>query len=148
MQRWIVKYFLQARTLSRAGLDIDMPIFCQDQRMLQVVICDVQRRAVKEKVCVPVVANINFLVARITPVIPSEPSTIRDIRSRAALDGHTAVSYTSPVGLDAVLDAELLIDGEPVLVAPKPNNRPMNQLRKLLRRNLIPILKPGVRPVM
>ncbi len=116
--------------------------------MLQVVICDVQRRAVKEKVCVPVVANINFLVARITPVIPSEPSTIRDIRSRAALDGHTAVSYTSPVGLDAVLDAELLIDGEPVLVAPKPNNRPMNQLRKLLRRNLIPILKPGVRPVM
>src|ERR1022692_2356550 len=43
-------------------------------------------------------------------------------------------------GLDA--------SGPPVLVAPKPNNRPVNQLRQLLRRNLIPTLKRGVRPVM
>src|ERR1017187_288891 len=82
------------------------------------------------------------------PIIPSEPSTIQNVRSRASLDGHAAVAHTSPVGLDAVLDAELLIDREPVLVAPKPNNRPVNQLRQLLRWNLIPTLKSGVRPVM
>src|SRR6202521_4562127 len=63
-------------------------------------------------------------------------------------DGHAAVADTSPVRLDALLDAELLINRKPVLVAPKPNNRPMNQLRQLRRRNLIPTLKGGVRPVM
>src|SRR5258708_38368139 len=125
-----------------------MPIFCQDQRLLQIVICDVQRRAVEGKVCVPVVTNVNFLVARITPVIPSEPSTIRNVRSRAALDGHAAMADASPIRLDALLDAEFLIDREPVLVAPEPNNRPVNQLRQLLRWNLIPILKRRVRPVM
>ena len=45
------------------------------------------------------------------------------------VNGHAAVAHTSPVGLDAVLDAELLIDRQLVLVAPKPNNRPVNQLR-------------------
>jgi hypothetical protein len=47
MQRWIVKDFLQAGSLQRAGLGIDMPIFCQDPRLIQIVICDVQRRTVK-----------------------------------------------------------------------------------------------------
>jgi hypothetical protein len=47
MQRWIVKDFLQAGSLQRAGLDIDMPIFCQDPRLIQIVVCDVQRRTVK-----------------------------------------------------------------------------------------------------
>src|ERR1035437_10009924 len=101
-----------------------------------------------DKVCVPVVANIKFLIAGITPIIPSEPSTIQNVRSRASLDGHAAVAHTSPVGLDAVLDAELLIDRQLVLVVPKPNSRPMNQLRQLPRRNLIPTPKRGVRPVM
>src|SRR6202158_6513625 len=105
-----------------------MPIFCQHERLLQIVICDVQRRAIEGKVAVSVVANINFLVARITPVIPSEPPTIRNVRSRAALDGHAAMSNASPICLDAPLDAELLIDREPVLVAPEPNHRPVNQL--------------------
>src|SRR5450755_3117068 len=83
-----------------------------------------------------------------TPVIPSDPSTIQNVRSRAAFDGHAAMAHTSPVRLDAVLDAELLIDRQLVLVAPKPNNRPVNQLRQLPRRNLIPTPKRGVRPVM
>src|ERR1700719_3590029 len=148
MQRWIVKYFLQARSLQGTRLDLDMPIFCEDQRLLQIVICDVQRRAIEGKVAVSVVANINFLVARITPVIPSEPSTIRNVGSCATLDGHAAVANASPICLNAVLDADLLIDRQPVLVAPEPNHRPVNQLRQLLRWNLIPILKRRVRPVM
>src|SRR5580704_1688366 len=148
MQRWIVKYFLQARSLQRTRLDLDMPIFCEDQRLLQIVICDVQRRAIEGKVAVSVVANINFLVARVTPVIPSEPSTIRNVGNCATLDGHAAVANASPIGLNALHDAELLVDREPVLVAPKPNHRPMNQLRKLLCWNLVPILKRRVRPVM
>jgi len=57
----------------------------------------------------------------ITPVIPGEPSTIRNVRTRAALDGHTAVAYTSPVRFDALLDAELLINRQSVLV-------PQNQM--------------------
>src|ERR1019366_9432219 len=92
--------------------------------------------------------NIKLLVAGITPVIPSEAFTIRNVRSVAALDGHAAVTHTSPVRLDALLDAELLIDRQLVLVAPKPDHRPVNQLRQLLRRNLIPTPKRGVRPVM
>src|ERR1019366_8059876 len=100
------------------------------------------------QVGVPVVANIHVLVTGIAPVIPREPSTIQNIRSRAALDGHTAMADASPVRLDALLDAELLINREPVLVAPKPNNRPVNQRRQLLRRQLIPISKRGVRSVM
>src|ERR1039458_2046809 len=148
MQRWIVKDFLQVGSLQRAGLDIDMPIFCQDPRLIQIRICDGPRRTDKGKVCVPVIANIEFLVAGITPVIPGEPSTIRNVRSRAAPDGHTAVAYTSPVRFDALLDAELLINRQPVLVAPKPDDWPVNQLRQLLRRNLIPTLKRGVRPVV
>jgi hypothetical protein len=47
MQRWIVKYFFQAGSLQRAGLDIDVPILCQQQRSIQIVICDVERRAVE-----------------------------------------------------------------------------------------------------
>src|SRR5487761_176399 len=96
----------------------------------------------------PVVANINFLVAQIAPVIPSEPSTIQNIRSRAALDRHTAMADASSVRINALFDAELLIDRQPMLVAPKPNYRPVNQLRQLLCRNLIPTLKRGVRPVV
>src|SRR6202521_51844 len=124
-----------------------MPIFCQDERLLQIVICDVQRRAIEGKVAVSVVANINFLVARITPFIPSEPSTIRNVGSCATLDGHAAVGNASPISLDALLDAELLINRRPVLVDPNTNHRPMNQLRKLRRWSLIPILKRRVRPV-
>src|ERR1019366_7487613 len=67
---------------------------------------------------------------------------------RAVGGAHAAVAHTSPVGLDAVLDAERLIDRQLVLVVPKPNSRPMNQLRQLPRRNLIPTPKRGVRPVM
>jgi len=33
--------------LSAPELDIDMPIFCQEQYLIQIVICDVQRRAVQ-----------------------------------------------------------------------------------------------------
>src|ERR1035438_1864619 len=96
----------------------------------------------------PGIANIEFLVVGITPVIPGEPSTIRNVRSRAAPDGHTAVAYASPIRFDALLDAEPLINRQPVLVAPKPDDRPVYQLCELLRRNLIPTLKRGVRPVM
>src|ERR1035438_4230310 len=82
------------------------------------------------------------------PVIPSEPFAIQNVRSRTAPDGHAPMARTSPVRLDALLDAELIINRQPVLVAPKPNNRPVNQLRQLFRRNLIPTLKRGVRSVM
>src|SRR5260370_30726 len=125
-----------------------MPIFCQNQRSLQIVICDAQRRAIEGKVAISVVANINFLVARITPVIPSEPSTIRNVGSCATLDGHAAVANASPICLNALHDAELLVDREPVLVAPQPNHPPPNHLPHLLSWNLIPILKRRVRPVM
>src|ERR1019366_1378974 len=97
MQRWIVKHFLQARSLQRAGLDIAMPIFRQDQRLIQIVICDAQRRAVKCKVSVPVVANVNSLLAGIAGVVPSGPHPIRNVRSRPARDGHAAVAHASPV---------------------------------------------------
>src|ERR1017187_3998778 len=50
---------------------------------------------------------------------------------------HTAMADASPVRLDALLDAKLLVDCEPVLVTPKPKNRPVNQPRQLLRRHLI-----------
>ena len=47
MQRWIVKDFLQAGSVQLTGLDIDMPIFCQDPRLIQIVVCNVQGRTVK-----------------------------------------------------------------------------------------------------
>src|ERR1022692_395301 len=125
-----------------------MPILCQEQRLVQIVICDVQRRTVKGKVGVPIEANIHFLVAGITPVIPSEPSTIHNVRSRATLDWHPSVPNTSPVGLDTPLDAELLINRQPVLVAPKPNKRPMKERGQLPGRNLIPTFKSGMWAMM
>jgi hypothetical protein len=42
MQRWIVQYFLQAGSVWAARLVIDMPIFCQEQRSIPIVICDVE----------------------------------------------------------------------------------------------------------
>ena len=50
-----------SRSLQRAGLDIDMPVFRQDAYLIQIVIGDVQCRAVNRKVGVPVIANINIL---------------------------------------------------------------------------------------
>jgi len=47
MYRWIVEHFLQPRLLQRAGLNIDMPIFREEQRLIQIVIRDVQRWPVK-----------------------------------------------------------------------------------------------------
>ena len=47
MQRWIVKYFFQVRPLQSAGLDIDVPIFCHESRLIQIEMRDVQGRPVK-----------------------------------------------------------------------------------------------------
>jgi len=97
---------------------------------------------------VPVVANINFLVRWDNACYPKRAICNPECPERPSLDRHAAVAHTSTICLNALLDAELLIDCEPVLVAPKPNNRPVNHLRQLLRWNLIPTLKSGVRPVM
>src|ERR1700688_1698487 len=107
-----------------------------------------QRRPIQRQITVAVVTHINVLIVWITAIVPCKPSTIFNVGSPAALDRHSAVANASPVGVDAILHAELVIDRELMLVSPIPQNWAMDQFRQLPRRNLIPIAKVGMRAMM
>ena len=89
-----------------------------------------------------------FFVAGVAAIVIGEPAAVVNVWSVAALDGHSAVADAASVGLDALVDAELVVDGELVLVAPEPKNGAMNNFRQLPRGNLIPGFKARVRSVM
>src|ERR1700688_681193 len=107
-----------------------------------------QPRPIQRQITVAVVTHINVLIVWITAIVPCKPPTIFNVGSPAALDGHSPMANASPVGVDAILNAELVINRQLMLVAPIPQNWPMNQFRQLPGRNLIPIAKTGMRAVM
>src|ERR1700683_1066672 len=108
---------------------------------MQVVIRDVKCGTVEGEVCVAIVADVYFLFGRITPIVPGKPFAIENIGSHAAFHGHTAMADTPAEVLDASINAGLIVNGEAVFVAPKPDDRAVNNLGELPRGDLIPILE-------
>jgi hypothetical protein len=119
------------------------PSLCEKRSAIQIIVVDVERRAVELQSDETVVTHVDVFVCFIAAVVIEDAVAIDNVRKGVAVDRHASMADATPEGLNSASRSKAVVDSKSVLMPPEPENGPFgrNNVSQLLCGYRIPIIE-------